>query len=46
MCIRDSWYALKEYVSDPPSDELIASVEEELGEKTYDKVMPLSPLLK
>ena len=27
----DSMYALKEYVSDPPSDELIASVEEELG---------------
>ncbi|WP_425518608.1 immunity protein Imm33 domain-containing protein [Pilosibacter fragilis] len=27
----DNWYALKEYVSDPPSDELIASVEEELG---------------
>ena len=26
-------YALKEYVSDPPSDELIASVEEELGYK-------------
>ena len=25
--------ALKEYVSDPPSDELIASVEEELGYK-------------
>ena len=29
----DNWYALKEYVSDPPSDELIASVEEELGYK-------------
>ena len=29
----DSMYALKEYVSDPPSDELIASVEEELGYK-------------
>ncbi len=29
----DSEYALKEYVSDPPSDELIASVEEELGYK-------------
>ena len=29
----DNWYALKEYVSDQPSDELIASVEEELGYK-------------
>ena len=29
----DNWYALKEYISDPPSDELIASVEEELGYK-------------
>ena len=29
----DNWYALKEYVSDPPSDELIASVEEALGYK-------------
>ncbi len=29
----DNWYALKEYVSDPPSDDLIASVEEELGYK-------------
>ena len=29
----DNEYALKEYVSDPPSDELIASVEEELGYK-------------
>ena len=29
----DNWYALKEYVSDPPSDELIASVEKELGYK-------------
>ena len=29
----DNWYALKEYVSDPPSDELISSVEEELGYK-------------
>ena len=29
----DNWYALKEYVTDPPSDELIASVEEELGYK-------------
>lgn len=29
----DNWYALKEYVSVPPSDELIASVEEELGYK-------------
>ena len=29
----DNWYALKEYVSDLPSDELIASVEEELGYK-------------
>ena len=29
----DNWYALKEYVSDPPSDELIVSVEEELGYK-------------
>ena len=29
----DNWYALKEYVSDPPSDELIARVEEELGYK-------------
>ena len=32
----DNWYALKEYVSDPPSDELIASVEEELGYKLPD----------
>ena len=30
---NDNWYALKEYISDPPSDELIASVEEELGYK-------------
>ena len=29
----DNWYALKEYVSESPSDELIASVEEELGYK-------------
>ena len=29
----DNWYALKEYISDPPSDELIASVEKELGYK-------------
>ena len=29
----DSDYALKEYVSEPPDDELIASVEEELGYK-------------
>lgn len=29
----DSAYALKEYVSPPPGDELIASVEEELGYK-------------
>ena len=29
----DNWYTLKEYVSEPPSDELIASVEEELGYK-------------
>ncbi|MFE4712296.1 SMI1/KNR4 family protein [Paenibacillus sp. NPDC056722] len=29
----DSDYALKEYVSEPPTDELIASVEEELGYK-------------
>ena len=29
----DNWYALKEYVSEPPSDELIDSVEEELGYK-------------
>lgn len=29
----DSSYALKEYVLDPPSDELIASVEDELGYK-------------
>ena len=29
----DSMFALKEYVSEPPSDELIASVEEELGYK-------------
>ena len=29
----DNWYALKEYISEPPSDELIASVEEELGYK-------------
>lgn len=30
---EDSAYALKEYVSEPPSDELIASVEQELGYK-------------
>ena len=30
---EDSAYALEEYVSKPPSDELIASVEEELGYK-------------
>lgn len=30
---KDSDYALKEYVSAPPTDELIASVEEELGYK-------------
>lgn len=29
----DSDYAIREYVSDPPTDELIASVEEELGYK-------------
>jgi hypothetical protein len=29
----DDEYALKEYVNDPPSDELIASVESELGYK-------------
>lgn len=29
----DNLYALKEYVSEPPSDELIARVEEELGYK-------------
>lgn len=29
----DNAYALKEYVSEPPTDELIASVEEELGYK-------------
>jgi len=29
----DSDYALKEYVSEPPTDELIASIEEELGYK-------------
>lgn len=29
----DNWYAQKEYISDPPSDERIASVEEELGYK-------------
>ena len=29
----DNWYALKEYISEPPSDELITSVEEELGYK-------------
>lgn len=29
----DNWYAQKEYISDPPSDELIASVEEDLGYK-------------
>ena len=29
----DNWYAMKEYISEPPSDELIASVEEELGYK-------------
>lgn len=32
----DSLYARKEYVSAPPSDELIASVEEELGYKLPD----------
>lgn len=30
---KDSAYALKEYVSEPPSDELIVSVEQELGYK-------------
>ena len=30
---EDSVYALKEYVSESPSDELIASVEQELGYK-------------
>ena len=30
---EDSEYALKEYVSEMPSDELIASVEQELGYK-------------
>ena len=30
---EDSAYALKEYVSEAPSDELIASVEQELGYK-------------
>lgn len=30
---EDSAYALEEYVSKPPSDELIASVEQELGYK-------------
>ena len=30
---EDSAYALKEYVSETPSDELIASVEQELGYK-------------
>ena len=30
---KDSAYALKEYVSESPSDELIASVEQELGYK-------------
>ena len=30
---EDSEYALKEYVSELPSDELIASVEQELGYK-------------
>lgn len=30
---EDSAYALKEYVSEPPSDELIVSVEQELGYK-------------
>ena len=29
----DDMYALKEYVSEPPTDELVASVEEELGYK-------------
>lgn len=29
----DNWYAQKEYISNPPSDELIASVEKELGYK-------------
>ena len=30
---EDSEYALKEYVSDHPSNELISSVEQELGYK-------------
>ena len=30
---EDSAYALEEYVNKPPSDELIASVEQELGYK-------------
>lgn len=32
----DSAYALEEYVSEPPSDELISSVEQELGYKLPD----------
>ena len=40
----DSMYALKEYVSDPPSDELIASVEEELGYKLPAAYIWLIPL--
>ncbi|WP_433945064.1 SMI1/KNR4 family protein [Paenibacillus sp. SN-8-1] len=30
---EDSYYAREEYVNDPPTDELIASIEEELGYK-------------
>ncbi len=33
---QDSEYALKEYVSEPPSDELITSIEQELGYKLPD----------
>ena len=32
----DNWYAQKEYISEPPSDELIADVEKELGYKLPD----------
>lgn len=38
---NDDEYALKEYVSDPPSDELIQSVEEELGYKLPESYIEL-----
>ena len=37
----DSEYALKEYVSEPPTDELIASIEEELGYKLPESYIGL-----